>query len=130
VKCDHLLVEQQDAEQRIAELERQLADAKAATGNAQLVRQPQFAYGGQGGFSVPRRRRAWPGLIGVIVSVGGSAIALCVGCAAAVTALIPSSALWMSPIGVPWRVPDGVQHVALQLQTGPVGHQRRLPMCR
>jgi hypothetical protein len=98
VKCDHLLVEQQDAEQRIAELERQLADAKAATGNAQLVRQPQFAYGGQGGFSVPRRRRAWPGLIGVIVCVGGSAIALCVGCAAAVTALIPSSALWMSPI--------------------------------
>jgi hypothetical protein len=56
------------------------------------------AYAGRGGFSGPRRRRVWPGLIGVIVSVGGSVIALCVGGAAAVTALIPSSALWMSAI--------------------------------
>ena len=55
VKCDHLLVEEQDAEQRIAELERQLAAAKVATGNAQPVRQPQFAYGGQGAYPGPGR---------------------------------------------------------------------------
>jgi hypothetical protein len=55
-------------------------------------------YGAQGGFSAPRRSRGGLGFAAVIVSVLGGAIGLCVGIAAAVTALIPSTALWMSPI--------------------------------
>jgi hypothetical protein len=203
VKCDHLLMEQQDAERRIAELERQLAqqkriaelerqlvDAKAAAGESQPVQQPaqvsaaqmeaideharrlaqalqaqsgrpsgpeapplrealtravaeaglsqeqykavlscaglraggtikvggqvvyqrcdpsdpvflappaRGVYGGRE-FSGPRRRLVGPGGAGAIIGVGGGVIGICVGGAAAVTALIPSSALWMSAI--------------------------------
>jgi hypothetical protein len=111
VKCDHLLMEQQDAEQRIAELERQLAqqkriaelerqlaNAKAAAGDAQPVRQPPLGYGGRGEFSPPRRKRVGLAGAGGIIGVGGGVIGACVGGAAALTALVPSSALWMSAI--------------------------------
>ena len=49
-------------------------------------------------YSVPARKRSGAGWIGPIVALLGGAIGLCVGGAAAVTALIPSAALWMSPI--------------------------------
>lgn len=45
-----------------------------------------------------RRKRGGAELFGVIVAVLGGAFGVCVGGAAAVTAVIPSSALWMSPI--------------------------------
>ena len=60
-----------------------------------------YAYGGygvQGGFSAPRRKLVGANRAGAIIGVLGGAIGLCVGGAAAVTALIPSTALWMSPI--------------------------------
>jgi hypothetical protein len=46
----------------------------------------------------PRRKFAGADLLGVIIAVVGGGIGLCVGIAAAVTALIPSTALWMGPI--------------------------------
>ena len=55
-------------------------------------------YGVVVGFSAQRRGRGGPGFGALIVGVLGGAIGLCVGIAAAVTALIPSTALWMSPI--------------------------------
>jgi hypothetical protein len=58
---------------------------------------PRGAYGGQG-FAAPRRKLSGAGWIGPIVALLGGGIGLCVGIAAAATALIPSSALWMSPI--------------------------------
>jgi hypothetical protein len=57
-----------------------------------------FGYGGQGGFSAPRRKLVGTDRVGAILGVGGGGIGLCVGAAAAVTAVIPSSALWMSAI--------------------------------
>jgi hypothetical protein len=55
-------------------------------------------YGGQGGFSAPRRKLGGADRVGAILGVGGGGFGLCVGAAAAVTAAIPSSALWMSAI--------------------------------
>ena len=57
-----------------------------------------FGYGGQGGFSPPRRKLVGADRVGAILGVGGGGIGLCGGAAAAVTAVIPSSALWMSAI--------------------------------
>lgn len=57
-----------------------------------------FGYGGQGGFSPPRRKLVGADRLGAILGVGGGGFGLCVGAAAAVTAAIPSSALWMSAI--------------------------------
>jgi hypothetical protein len=51
-----------------------------------------------GGLSAPGRKRAGAGWAGVIVAMLGGALGLCVGGAAAVTALIPSTALWTGPI--------------------------------
>ena len=55
-------------------------------------------YGVQRGRSAPRRRLAGADRAGAIIGMLGGAIGLCVGGAAAATALIPSTALWMSPI--------------------------------
>jgi hypothetical protein len=89
-------LESQLAQQkRIAELERQLADAKAA---AREDREPRLGYGSQGGFSSRRRKLVGTDRVGGILGVIGGAIGLCVGGAAAVTAVIPSSALWMTGI--------------------------------
>jgi hypothetical protein len=57
-----------------------------------------FGYGGQGGFSPPRRRLVGANRVGAILGLGGGGIGLCIGAAAAATAAIPSSALWMSAI--------------------------------
>jgi uncharacterized coiled-coil protein SlyX len=57
-----------------------------------------FGYGGQGGFSAPRRKLVGADRVGAILGVGGGGIGLCIGAAAAATAAIPSSALWMSAI--------------------------------
>lgn len=62
-----------------------------------LAPQPRAAYGGQG-FAAPRRKLSGAGWIGPIVALLGGGIGLCVGIAAAATALVPSTALWMSPI--------------------------------
>ncbi|MGO9382275.1 MAG: hypothetical protein ACLP4W_09295 [Mycobacterium sp.] len=102
-------LERQLAQQkRIAELESQLADAKAAAGVAQPVEQPSPVRLAQAlqaqrelrraPFSVSPRRFIGADRAGGIVGLIGGAIGLCVGGAAAVTALIPSSALWMSGI--------------------------------
>ncbi|OBF03436.1 hypothetical protein A5730_21590 [Mycobacterium sp. ACS4054] len=89
-------LERQLAQQkRITELERQLADARAAAGGDQPVerRQPQpIAY------AAPTRKRAGAGWVLPVVAVLGGVIGLCAGVGAAVTAVIPSAALWMSPI--------------------------------
>jgi hypothetical protein len=52
-----------------------------------------------GTFAASPRRRMPP--VGPILAVLGSLLGLCIGVAAAVTALIPASALWMSPIVCP-----------------------------
>ncbi len=57
-----------------------------------------YAYDVRGGFSAPRRKLAGADRAGAIIGIVGGALGLCVGGAAAVTALIPSTALWMSPI--------------------------------
>ncbi len=57
-----------------------------------------FGYGGQGGFSPSRRKLVGADRVGAILGVGGGGIGLCAGAAAAVTAVVPSSALWMSAI--------------------------------
>jgi hypothetical protein len=57
-----------------------------------------FGYGGQGGFSAPRRKRVGADRVGAILGIGGGGFGLVVGAAAAMTAAIPSSALWMSAI--------------------------------
>jgi hypothetical protein len=57
-----------------------------------------FGYGGQGGFSAPRRKLVGADRVGAILGVGGGGIGLCIGAAAAATAVIPSSALWKSAI--------------------------------
>ncbi|ORW94368.1 hypothetical protein AWB92_11470 [Mycobacterium sp. IEC1808] len=62
-----------------------------------LAPRPRGAYGGQG-FAAPQRKISGAGWIGPIVALLGGGIGLCVGIAAAATALIPSSALWMSPV--------------------------------
>ncbi len=49
-------------------------------------------------YAASQRKRRGAGLIGPVIAVLGGAIGLCVGGAAAVTALMPSTALWMSPI--------------------------------
>jgi hypothetical protein len=71
----------------------------APTGRRAFAPQ-QFArgYGVQRGLSAPSRKRAGAGWAGVTVAMLGGALGLCVGGAAAVTALIPSTALWMGPI--------------------------------
>ena len=58
---------------------------------------PRAADGGQG-LAAPRRTLSGAGWIGPIVALLGGGIGLCVGIAAAATALVPSTALWMSPI--------------------------------
>ena len=79
-------------QKRIAELERQLAEAKAAAGHDDVIRQrPQDLR------QRPQRKRAGSNLgtlIGIIVGGGG----ICVGGAAALIAVFPSSALWTSAI--------------------------------
>jgi uncharacterized coiled-coil protein SlyX len=57
-----------------------------------------FGYGGKGGFSAPQRKLVGADRVGAILGVGGGGIGLCIGAAAAATAVIPSSALWMSAI--------------------------------
>jgi hypothetical protein len=57
-----------------------------------------FEPGQFGGLSAPRRNRGGAGWAAVIVAMLGGALGLCVGGAAAVTALFPSTALWMGPI--------------------------------
>lgn len=54
--------------------------------------------GVRGVYAAPQRRRGGAGWIGPVIAMLGGVIGLCVGGAAAVTAVIPSSALWMSPI--------------------------------
>ena len=108
-------------QKRIAELERQLADAKDAAGGGQPVEQPAERAGGtikvggqvvfqrcdpsdpvllapgvRAGYAAPRRKSG--GIALAIVAVLGGVFGACVGVAAAVTAVIPSAALWMSPI--------------------------------
>src|SRR5262249_10831207 len=46
----------------------------------------------------PQRSRAGANRIGTIAGVIGGAIGICVGGAAALLALFPSTALWMSPL--------------------------------
>jgi hypothetical protein len=104
-RCDHLLMDPQDPQQRIAELERQLADAKAAAGGDQPAERSS-PVSGSGGFWAPRRTAGGNGWIGPIVAVLGGVIGLCIGGGAAVTAVIPSSALWMSPIVWPGAWPN------------------------
>ncbi|OBH03567.1 hypothetical protein A5696_00255 [Mycobacterium sp. E2699] len=92
-----------DPRQRIADLERRLADARAAArGENQPVEQPvsaaQLTPGVRPAYAAPQRKRRGADLIGPVIAVLGGGIGLCVGGAAAVTALIPSTALWMSPI--------------------------------
>lgn len=48
--------------------------------------------------SAPRRKLVGADRAGAVIGMLGGAIGLCVGGAAAVTALIPSTALWMSPV--------------------------------
>jgi hypothetical protein len=57
-----------------------------------------FGYGGQGGYSAPGRKLVGADRVGAILGIGGGAFGLCAGGAAAMTAVIPSSALWMSAI--------------------------------
>ncbi len=129
-----------DPQQRIAELERQLAEAKAAAGPNQAMERPApvsaaqmeaideharplaqalpaerrnpFAArltpvrealsraesGVRTACAAPSRGRGGAGWIGPVIAMLGGVIGLCVGAAAAVTAVIPSTALWMSPI--------------------------------
>jgi hypothetical protein len=49
-------------------------------------------------YAAPSRKRRGAGWIGPVIAMLGGVIGLCVGGAAAVTAVIPSTALWMSPI--------------------------------
>ncbi len=106
-----------DPEARIAELERQLADAKAAAGQDADERARQYAQslweglrsGGQPpgfpqqlesrrqvaqGRGRPWGTRGWPDRIGAIIG----ALGICIGAAAALTAAMPASAMWTSPI--------------------------------
>ena len=79
-------------QKRIAELERQLAEAKAAGGHKVAVNRAR-----QASRQRPQRKRAQPNfgmLIGMVVGGGG----ICVGGAAALLAVFPSSALWTSAI--------------------------------
>lgn len=64
----------------------------------QTVGVREFGYGRQAGFEGPRHKLAGANRFGAIFGAIGGAIGLCVGGAAALTALIPSSALWMSGI--------------------------------
>ena len=105
-RWDHLLMDQEDPEKRIAELERQLAERKRGAdlppalprtwvsvdgGGFQQVGTPgdEARFGGQR----PRRTVGWTGRVDVetIVVIGIVAPVL-------VTMLIPSSALWTSGI--------------------------------
>ncbi|MCV7195157.1 hypothetical protein [Mycobacterium angelicum] len=58
------------------------------------------AFGGQAGFAQqgPRRKSKGADRIGAIIGMVGGLLGVCVGGAAALTAVFPSSALWMSPI--------------------------------
>jgi len=81
-----------DPETRIAELERQLAEAKAAGGH-EVAANPARPASRQR----PQRQRAQPNfgmLVPIILGGGG----ICVGGAAALLAVFPSSALWTSVI--------------------------------
>jgi hypothetical protein len=86
----------EDPEKHIADLERQLADARAAAGQ----------YGR--GFSGGRRSRNGAGLFGAAVGALGG----CVGAAAALTAVWPSSALWTSSMvcGAPNQLMINTSH--------------------
>src|ERR1700754_1126328 len=69
----------ENPEARIADLERQLAEAKASTGWS-------------------RRRPGGANAIGNLIGGAIGAIGGCVGGAAALTAVLPSTALWTSAI--------------------------------
>lgn len=107
-------LERQLAQQkRIAELERQLAEAKAAAGEARSAGpstgvpapEPVADRGlvgvGGGGFPAAGRRGIGADRAGAVIGLIGGFVGICVGAAAAVTAVIPSSALWMSGIVCP-----------------------------
>ncbi|MGZ4577369.1 MAG: hypothetical protein ACXVX1_06550 [Mycobacterium sp.] len=106
-------LERQLAQQkRIAELERQLAEAKVAAGEARSAGpsppfqavEPVAERGlvgvGRGGFGTPGRRIG-ANRAGAAIGLIGGLFGICVGAAAAVTAVIPSSALWMGAIVCP-----------------------------
>lgn len=86
-------LERQLAQQkRIAELKHQLAEAKAAPGHGKAANP-----GRQASRQRPQRKpagRNYGMLIGIVVGGGG----ICVGGAAALIAVSPSSALWTSAI--------------------------------
>jgi hypothetical protein len=62
------------------------------------LRAREFGYEGQSSFFGPRRKLVGADRVGAIIAVVGGAIGLSVGGAAALTAVFPASALWMSPI--------------------------------
>jgi hypothetical protein len=57
-----------------------------------------YAARGSGHAPAPRRKLVGADRAGAVIGILGGAIGLCVGGAAAITALIPSTALWMSRI--------------------------------
>ncbi|MEE6179592.1 hypothetical protein [Mycobacterium sp. 050134] len=88
-------MEADDPAKRIAELERQLAQQRRI---AELEREiaEAGAAAGQGSRGGPRPgvRLTGANRIGAILGILG----VCVGSGAAITAMVPSSALWMSPL--------------------------------
>ncbi|OBG46522.1 hypothetical protein A5672_07835 [Mycobacterium alsense] len=94
-------LERQLAQQkRIADLERQLAEAKSAISPGQPAGPTIHVAAARRYDGIPGSPRRLVGAdrIGAIIGMLGGAIGLCFGGAAAVTALIPSTALWMSAL--------------------------------
>jgi hypothetical protein len=134
-------MDQQDAEQRIAELERelaqqkriaelerQLADARAGVEEADPAQQPSQASAAQMDAVDEHARRLAQALQGKGWQAGLSAGPEVAPLREALRRAV-ERALDERDRGRQ-RVSDGVQHLGLQLQAGPVGDHRELPMCR
>ncbi len=102
-------MEYDDAAKRIADLERQLAEAKASAG-----RQPHAAFPPtERSWQTPNYARQQPKRnAGAVIGWIGGLIGGCVGGAAALTAAFPSSALWTSALvcGEPNRLMVNTSH--------------------
>lgn len=104
--CDYVAMEfDADPEKTIAELERKLAEAKAAQQRRAFTVPPAFPAPPPMPMRRPTRKPVWrsnPGLIGGLFGAFG----FCAGMGSALTAVVPDSALWTSVIvcGSPGRL--------------------------